>query len=185
MHLVWPAPRYLASYVAALKRGWSHDNLRGATATREALEQIAAGAGAFLDSQVDREAKGAPIVLADGSTRARLPGFHCWMWDGEFCGSIGLRWKPGTSALPEHLLGHIGYSVVPWKRRLGYATQALREMLPHAWAIGLGYVEVTADADNVASIRVIEGNRGTFVEHFRKAAVFGGADSVRYRIARP
>jgi predicted acetyltransferase len=41
------------------------------------------------------------------------------MWDGEFCGSIGLRWLPGTEELPPHCLGHIGYAVVPWKRRLG------------------------------------------------------------------
>ena len=48
------------------------------------------------------------------------------MWDGEFCGSIGFRWQPGTTDLPRHVLGHIGYSVVPWKRRLGYATRGAR-----------------------------------------------------------
>lgn len=26
-----------------------------------------------------------------------LPGYHLWMWDGEFCGSINLRWHRGTS----------------------------------------------------------------------------------------
>ena len=59
------------------------------------------------------------------------------MWDGEFCGSIGFRWQPGTSALPPYCLGHIGYSVVPWKQRRGYATKALALLLPDARKEGL------------------------------------------------
>ena len=69
---------------------------------------------ALLD---DREAKRGPVTLPDGSQVPRLPGYRRWMWDGEFCGSIGFRWQPGTSALPPYVLGHIGYSVVPWKQR--------------------------------------------------------------------
>ena len=26
----------------------------------------------------------------------RLPSYRLWMWDGEFAGSISLRWQPGT-----------------------------------------------------------------------------------------
>ena len=73
------------------------------------------------------ETKEVELPQPDGSTAKRLPGFKRWLWDGEFCGSIGLRWQPGTTALPPHCLGHIGYAVVPWKRRRGYATQALRD----------------------------------------------------------
>jgi len=64
------------------------------------------------------------------------------MWDGEFCGSIGFRWQPGTEVLPPHCLGHIGYAVVPWKKRRGHATRALAAMLPLARAEGLRYVEL-------------------------------------------
>jgi predicted acetyltransferase len=105
-----------------------------------------------------------------------------WMWDGDFCGSIGFRWQFGTSELPPYCLGHIGYSVVPWKRGRGYATRALRLLLPLAKAEGLAYVELTTDADNVASRRVIEANGGTVVEHFVKPAEYGGAESLRFRI---
>ena len=35
--LVWPAPEYLPSYIAALERGWSPDNIRGIEATHEQL----------------------------------------------------------------------------------------------------------------------------------------------------
>ena len=79
------------------------------------------------------------VLLPDAR---RLPGFSRWMWDGEFCGSIGFRWQPGTEVLPPHCLGHIGYAVVPWKKRRGHATRALAAMLPLARAEGLRYVEL-------------------------------------------
>jgi hypothetical protein len=59
MDLVWPSRQYLPSYVAALERGWSPDNVRGQLAAKEELEQIAADPDAFLTSQVDEEARGA------------------------------------------------------------------------------------------------------------------------------
>jgi len=54
MKLVWPAPEYLPSYVAALERGWSPDNIRGGVAAQEELERIAANPAAFLASLVDK-----------------------------------------------------------------------------------------------------------------------------------
>ncbi|MDB4899245.1 MAG: acetyltransferase, partial [Gemmatimonadetes bacterium] len=149
----------------------------------EELVQIAEDAEGFVAAQVDREARGAPITLPDGTTVPRLPGISKWMWDGEFCGSIGFRWQPGTAELPPYCLGHIGYAVVPWKRGKGYATQALADILPEARLVGLPYVELTTDASNAASRRVIEANGGRLVERFNKPAVYGGAESFRFRIA--
>jgi predicted acetyltransferase len=140
-------------------------------------------ATAFVASLVDRKARGGPITLADGSTVPRLPGYQRWIWDGEFCGSIGFRWQPGTEALPPTCLGHIGYAVVPWKRGRGYATTALRQLLPEARAEGLRYVEITTDVDNVASQRVALANGGVLVEEFVKPDSLGGAIGLRFRIA--
>jgi len=181
VELVWPATEYLPRYVHALQQGWSPDNLRP-EAAQEHLAQIARDAAGFLARQVDREAKGPPFTLPDGSSVPRVPGFTLWMWDGDFCGLIKLRWQPGTTDLPALVLGHIGYSVVPWKRGRGYATRALQLLLPHARAEGLSYVELTTDLENLASRRVIEANGGTLIEHFHKPAAHGGAESVRYRI---
>ncbi|MFL6590389.1 MAG: GNAT family N-acetyltransferase [Chthoniobacterales bacterium] len=182
MELVRPAREHLPSYVAALERGWSADNERGIAAASEELCRIRADAGAFLTSMEDREAKGGSVTLPDGSMAIRLPGFRRWLWDGEFCGSIGLRWQPGTAELPPYCLGHIGYAVVPWKQRLGYAKLALSLMLPEARAVGLPYVEITTDPGNIASQRVIEGNGGILVERFVKPPQFGCKPGLRFRI---
>jgi predicted acetyltransferase len=181
VRLVWPAARYLPGYVHALRQGWSPDTRR-AEAAGEHLARIAKDADQFLAEQVDCEARGPHVVLPDGSTVPRLPGYSQWMWDGEFCGAINLRWQPGSAELPPYCLGHIGYTVVPWKRGRGYATQALRLFLPRAREEGLEYVELVTEAANTASRRVIEANGGELVEQFRKPAVHGGAESLRYRI---
>ena len=182
LKLVWPSRDYLPSYRNALEQGWSPDNLRGIAAAREQLARIADDADGFLASLVDIEAAGSPITLPDGTTVPRLPGYQRWLWDGEFCGSIGFRWQPGTEALPPHCLGHIGYSVVPWKQRRGYATRALREVLRDARASGLRYVEITTSPENLASQRVIESNGGIFVEEFVTPKALGSRRSRRYRV---
>jgi len=154
-------------------------------AADEELAEIAKDAAAFLSRLVDREARGGPVTLPDGSKVERLPGYRRWLWDGEFCGSIGFRWQPGTEALPPYCLGHIGYAVVPWKQGRGYAREALRQLLPEARAEGLRYVEITTEPDNTASRRVIEANGGVLVEQFTKPPQYGGTPGLRYRIMLP
>jgi predicted acetyltransferase len=181
VRLVWPAPAYLTGYIQALRRGWSPDNLRPEAATEE-LEAITRDSPGFLAALVDQEGAGRPITLPDGSAVARLPGYRKWIWDGEFCGSIGFRWSPGTNSLPAYCLGHIGYSVVPWKQRRGYATEALRQLLPEARAVGLAYVEIITDPANEPSQRVVLANGGVLAERFRKPEPYGAVDGMRFRI---
>ena len=181
MQIVRPTTDHLDSYVAALERGWSADNLRP-EAAQEELASIRTDAAGFLVGMEDREAKGSPITLPDGSIVKRLPGFRRWLWDGEFCGSIGLRWQDGTVELPPHCLGHIGYAVVPWKQRRGYATLALAQILPEAKLIGLPYVEITTDLENAASQKVIIANGGELVERFTKGPQYGSKLGLRFRI---
>lgn len=180
--LIRPARDALGPYVAALEAGWSPANVGGDAVIRAHLAAIARDADAFLDGLHDPEARGAPIALPDGSTVPRLPGYTRWIWDGEFCGAIHVRWQNGTEALPPHVLGHIGYAVVPWKRAQGHATRALALLLPEARALGLRHVELTTDPDNPASQRVITANGGVPLGAFRKEAAYGGAEGLRFRI---
>jgi predicted acetyltransferase len=163
----------LPDYVRALTRGWSADNVRGAAAANEELAAIARDADAFIASLHDRAALGAPVAMPDGSQVPRLPGYRLWLWDGEFCGSIGFRWQIGTTALPSYVLGHIGYAVVPWKQRRGYATRALALLLPLARDGGLTHLDITTDPENLASQKVIRANGGLLIGPFRRVPAYG------------
>lgn len=182
IELVTPTLARLPRYVDALERGWQPDHLRGQIATDEQLADIARDAPAFVERQTQATAQGL-VSLPDGSQVARIPGLQYWIWDGDFCGRIGFRWQPGTAALPPHVLGHVGYAVVPWKRRLGCATAALAKVLPQARTLGLPHIELTTDPDNLASQKVITTNGGVLFEAFTRPAAYGGTPALRFRIA--
>jgi predicted acetyltransferase len=182
IRLVRPSLTCLPGYQDALQRGWSPNNVTAERTRLEELEKISKDPQAFVDSLVDTEAKGGPITLPDGSKVERLPGYRSWMFDGEFCGNIGFRWVKGSSELPPFCLGHIGYSVVPWKQNLGYATQALALVLLQAKRLGLSHVYITTQSDNIASRKVIEANRGRFLETFIEDAGYGGKEGLKFKV---
>lgn len=87
-----------------------------------------------------------------------------------------------ATELPPHCLGHIGYEVFSWKRNKGYASEALKQILPEAINLSMPFVELTTDVDNLFSQRVIINNGGVLQEKFVKPAVHGGTDGLRFRI---
>lgn len=187
--LVVPDLGSLPAYKALLERGWTPDNIRGPIAAQEELARIDADPALFVARCTNLKAEGEPLTLPDGRKAQRLPGRVFWIWgasdeaDDDCVGTINIRWQPGTPALPEHVLGHTGYAVAPWARGRGHATAALKAVQPWLREAGLPYFEVTCDADNAASIKVIERAGGVLHERFNKPAYYGGKASLRFRIA--
>ncbi|HEY4343462.1 MAG TPA: GNAT family N-acetyltransferase [Parvibaculum sp.] len=168
IELVDPSKKLLPGYADALRKGWSPNTIIDVSA--DELAAVEADPRAFLD---DLTANRGTIKHADGSETERLPSRLFWISDGEFCGSIGLRFERGTEELPPFVPGHIGYTIVPWKQRRGYATAALGLILPVARAEGLARVTVSCDADNVASEKVIVSNGGVLIEEVLRDAETG------------
>lgn len=181
-----PGRDVLPAYVRALEAGWSPNTMRNVAP--EQLAAIAADADAFIAGLNNR---GGTIRLHDGSEVARLPDLIRWIIaadrpDRPFVGSINLRWQEDEAGrpvteLPSHVLGHVGYTILPDHAGNGYASAALAAVLAEARTIGLPFVRVTCDAGNAASRRIIEKNGGRFVESF-VAPFYGPEERLMYRI---
>ncbi len=181
-----PDRALLGSYEAALRGGWSPNTTRDVAP--EQLAAIAADADAFL-----AEIRGDPgrIRLPDGREVDRIPGPTRWIFaedrpERPFVGSINLRWQEDAQgrpmlALPEHVLGHIGYSILPAFAGHGYASAALAAMLRVAHAAGLPEVVITCDETNAASRRIIEKNGGRLVETF-VMPLYGSEPHLRFMV---
>ncbi|MBB4572610.1 GNAT family N-acetyltransferase [Rhizobium lentis] len=146
----------LSGFETALAAGWSPDPRRAGDETfiMGELRRLRRDRSRFLNA-LNPDPKRA-VRLGRESLSTQL----FWIWDGEFCGSIGLRFIPGTEELPPEVSGHVGYSVVPWKQGNGHATRALRLLLAVAEKHGLAGLIILCNEDNDASRRVIERNGG-------------------------
>ncbi len=183
-----PTLELLPVYAAALERGWTPDNVRGLVANRESLARIAQDPEGFIALTDNRQGGGPLVTLPDGSQVPRVPSLQRWIWDADddgaagFVGLISLRWNFGHAPLPPHVLGHVGYSLVPWQRRRGHGTRALGLLLPLARELGMDHIELTTDPDNEPSQKVITANGGVLLGAFDKGAAYGHSPGLRFRI---
>lgn len=184
MEIFRPSIELLPSYAQALRQGWTGDQ-GDADRSLQELEVIELQPEELVASKDDPLALGGDVILDDGTNVPRLPGYYRWMWDGEVVGSINFRWVYGTTDLPDYCLGHIGYSVAPWQQKKGYATSALRQVLPSAWELDMPFVELTTNTNNLASQEVIKNNGGVLVEEFVTLPAHGQFPAYRWRIFRP
>ena len=181
MKFVTPALSVLPAYRRALEEDWQPDDRWLDTAV-EQIVLIEESPEQFVARLNEREVPDRPVIMPDGSTRERLPSFHYWLWDGGFCGRISVRWRPGSNELPPHVLGHVGYAVVPWRRNEGLASAALLKFLPELGELGLGHIDLVTDPANQPSIRVIEKAGGKLIESFELPDGYEQAKALKFRI---
>ena len=175
--LARPAIEHMASFVDAMREGYSRDTLR--PETPETIAAIAEDPAWFLGLHRDPPAT---VVLPDGTTGQRVPETILWYVEGdEFLGSVHLRhWLNDILALWG---GHIGYAVRPSAQGRGHGSTMLASMLDHARARGdLDRVMLTVNVKNAASIRVIEKNGGVLADTIPHPWVEGD-EGRRYWIA--
>ena len=80
--------------------------------------------------------------------------------DGEIIGRVSIRHQ--LNDFPKLYGGHVGYAVVPSKRKKGYATEILRQALALCADLGLKKIMISCDVGNKASKKVIERNGGVY-----------------------
>lgn len=183
VELLTPNLALLPSYLAALERGWTPNKDDDPDGAKRLLDRIRKDPEAFLASLVNPTGRGEPILLEDGTSVPRLPFTRFWIIDGDYVGDLNLRWQQGTSALPAYVLGHVGYAVVPWKRSAGYASAALRLLMPFARELGLEWLDIAMDTCNMASRRTAEKAGADFVKIFNAGLEYGNVDACLYRLA--
>ncbi len=149
LKLIDPAPHLREAFLAML------DEFRDAGEEFHQAEREKAEADfdAFVNGLHD-EARG--IGLPEGYVPYNTYWLVC---DGRIVATGRLRHSLDGQA---HDNGHIGYDVVPSRRREGIATRLLGMMLEKARRLGLKSVTLVCRSDNTASIRVIEKNGGVF-----------------------
>jgi predicted acetyltransferase len=170
MELVEPSIKYRDSYLASMQDGSTTMSEQKKDGVR--VELIDKDFAAFVDSlNARREGKGLPEGF--------VPDSKYWLIDkGEYIGSVSIR-----HSLTPHLLeigGHIGYSIRPSMRRMGYGKKILELALPKAKALGIDRILLTCDETNEGSRKIIEANGGILED--KRPNPEGGPDKLRYWI---
>ena len=158
--LVRPAMAHVASFVDALREGYSRDTLREETPA--SIVQVADSPAWFL-GQINEPP--VTIVLPDGSLGKRVPETALWYVDrDEFLGSVHLRHH--LNEVLEQWGGHVGYAVRPSAQGRGHASAMLAGMLDYARAHHpeLDRVMLTVNLKNPGSMRVVEKNGGVLAD---------------------
>jgi len=151
MKLDFPSGEYKDSFLEALHEfhaeGSSFDLL-----TNLNVESLRSGFEGYVQQLIDHS-KGKRLP------KGWIPHTTYWIIDNdEFIGMIDLR--HGLIPALEKYGGHVGYAIRPSKRRKGYATSALKMLIPLAFRTGIKRMLITCDTNNTASIKVIESNGG-------------------------
>jgi predicted acetyltransferase len=147
VQLVAPSVRYRDSVLDAIREFQAEGGYSAVS-----LTSLTADFNAFVQRLLDDEDP-------DKVPPHFVPQTNFWLVAGdEFLGRTSLRHELNDQL--RLLGGHIGYEILPSRRRQGYGTAILGLVLAKARERGLARVLVTCDADNTASRRIIEHHGG-------------------------
>ena len=152
LKLVSPSNKYKKSFLEAVEE-YKKDKERGRyPATLNMEEMTEEKFNGYVKRKLDHS-KG--IDIKEG----RVPDTEYWLVDDdEFIGKISIRHYLNENL--RKLSGHIGYTVRPSKRKLGYGTKMLLLALVEAKKLGIGKALITCDKTNIGSAKIIEKNGG-------------------------
>lgn len=95
-----------------------------------------------------------------------MVGVHCYTFylieDGNIIGIGSLRLNPENNSELSIYGGHIGYGIIPSKRKQGYGSMFLHLLTKKARDFGLKEIMVVCAEENIGSSGIIENNFGVF-----------------------
>lgn len=99
-----------------------------------------------------------------GKSEGVMDGVHCYTYnlieDGNIVGIGSLRLNPENNPELSIYGGHIGYGIIPSKRKQGYGSMFLHLLIKKAKDFGLKEIMVVCAEDNIGSANIIENNFG-------------------------
>jgi predicted acetyltransferase len=173
MELVAPSVQYKNSFTEAVKElKGEQENMTNKRYRELSIPELEANFEAFVEEERGH-------ARGEYQPEGYVPQSEFWLVDGEeYIGHVGIRHE-----LNEHLKtvgGHIGYTIVPSKRGLGYGNKILELALPKAKELGIDRVLLTCDVTNTASRKIIEKNGGVLENQIPNPET--GVDKLRYWI---
>ncbi|AKM82471.1 TPA: GNAT family acetyltransferase [Candidatus Berkelbacteria bacterium] len=171
LELVAPSKKYKKSFLEASEEYKNTDSGQGIDQSmKEICSEI--DFNKFVEEKIDHS-KG--INIANGY----VPASEFWLIEGdEFIGRTSIR-----HSLNENLKkigGHIGYTIRPSRRKMGYGTKILQLSLPKAKELGIDKALLTCDKDNIGSAKIIEKNGGVLENELEQSE--GKPPKLRYWI---
>lgn len=99
-----------------------------------------------------------------GKSDGAMAGVHCYTYNlienGNIVGIGSLRLNPENNFELSIYGGHIGYGIIPSKRKQGYGSMFLHLLIKKAKDFGLKEIMLVCAEDNIGSAGIIENNFG-------------------------